>query len=71
MREGLQGQREKPFGIKKEFKNIGDNCWWEVEPNVGRMAHGVPKRVDRIKGLGNSIVPQIAEFLFRKCEVFR
>jgi len=48
MREGLQGQREKPFGIKKEFKNIGDNCWWEVEPNVGRMAHGVPKRVDRI-----------------------
>lgn len=34
---------------------------WDVEPNVGRVAHGIPKRVDRIKGLGNAIVPQIAE----------
>ena len=34
---------------------------WAVEPNVGRMAHGVPARVDRIKALGNSLVPQIAE----------
>ena len=35
--------------------------WWLVEPNVGRVAHGVPGRVHRLKGLGNSIVPQIAE----------
>ena len=34
---------------------------WDVEPNVGRVANGIPKRVDRIKGLGNAIVPQIAE----------
>jgi len=34
--------------------------WWAVEPNVRRVAHGIPKRVDRIKGLGNAIVPQIA-----------
>lgn len=34
---------------------------WDVEPNVGRVAHGIPKRVDRIKGLGNAIVPQIAQ----------
>jgi len=33
---------------------------WNVEPNVGRVAHGVPQRVDRLKGLGNAIVPQIA-----------
>ena len=33
--------------------------WWDVEPNVGRVAHGVPKRVDRLKSLGNSVVPQI------------
>ncbi len=34
---------------------------WDFEPNVGRVANGIPKRVDRIKGLGNAIVPQIAE----------
>lgn len=34
--------------------------WWSIEPNVGRVAHGIPNRVDRLKGLGNAIVPQIA-----------
>ncbi|PAE17267.1 DNA (cytosine-5-)-methyltransferase [Virgibacillus sp. 7505] len=32
--------------------------WWSVEPDVGRVANGVPNRVDRIKGLGNAVVPQ-------------
>lgn len=31
---------------------------WESEPDVGRVAHGVPHRVDRLKGLGNAVVPQ-------------
>lgn len=34
---------------------------WESEPGVGRVAHGVPHWVDRIKGLGNAVVPQVAE----------
>jgi DNA (cytosine-5)-methyltransferase 1 len=40
--------------------------WWLVEPNVGRVAHGVPKRVDRLRGLGNSVVPQIPEMIARR-----
>lgn len=32
--------------------------WWSAEPAVGRMAHGVPNRVDRIRCLGNAVVPQ-------------
>ena len=32
--------------------------WWPTEPNVGRVAHGVPHRVDRLKCLGNAVVPQ-------------
>ena len=32
---------------------------WETEPVVGRVAHGVSARVDRIKALGNSVVPQV------------
>ena len=32
--------------------------WWPTEPNVGRVAHGVPHRVDRLRCLGNAVVPQ-------------
>ncbi len=39
---------------------------WATEPDVGRVAHGVPHRVDRLRGLGNAIVPQIAEWLGRR-----
>ena len=38
---------------------------WETEPEVGRLANGVPNRVDRLRGLGNAVVPQIAEFIGR------
>ena len=37
--------------------------WWSVEPNVGRVAHGIPRRVDRLKSLGNSLVPQIPYYI--------
>ena len=33
--------------------------WWDIEPNVGRVAHGVSARTHRLKGLGNSLVPAI------------
>ena len=36
---------------------------WAAEPDVGRVADGVPARVDRLRGLGNSLVPQIAEWI--------
>ena len=39
---------------------------WRPEPDVGRVAHGVPGRVDRIRGLGNAVVPQVAEFVARE-----
>jgi len=38
---------------------------WAVEPDVGRVAYGVPARVDRLRGLGNSVVPQVAEHVGR------
>ena len=38
---------------------------WTVEPSVGRVAHGIPNRVDRLKGLGNAVVPQIPAVLGR------
>lgn len=38
---------------------------WESEPNVGRVANGIRDRVDRIRLLGNGVVPQTAEKAFR------
>lgn len=38
---------------------------WPIEPDVGRVANGVPHRVDRIKSLGNAIVPQVATEIMR------
>ena len=47
-----------------ERAGLGES-WWAVEPDVGRVANGVPKRVDRLKCLGNAVVPQVAEVIGR------
>lgn len=52
---------------RQDAENVGQSSrsteqWdWNIEPDVGRVANGIPKRVDRLKGLGNAIVPQIAQ----------
>jgi len=38
---------------------------WATEPDVGRVADGIPHRVDRLRGLGNAVVPQVAEYVGR------
>lgn len=43
--------------------SVGD--WWSTEPDVGRVAHGIPARVDRLRALGNAVVPQIPEIIGR------
>jgi DNA (cytosine-5)-methyltransferase 1 len=40
-----------------------DSGWWATEPEVGRVAHGVPARVDRLRGLGNAVVPQVSQHI--------
>jgi DNA (cytosine-5)-methyltransferase 1 len=39
---------------------------WLTEPDVGRVAHGVPSRVDRLRALGNAVVPQVVEVIGRR-----
>ena len=58
-REGLEGAEWQGFEGRGERPSIGS--WWKTEPELGRVANGIPRRVDRIKGLGNAIVPQIAQ----------
>jgi len=43
----------------------GSRQWWETEPELGRVVNGIPSRVDRLRGLGNAVVPQVAEFVAR------
>ncbi len=43
------------------LSNTQRQACWLPEPNVGRVAHGVPNRVDRIKSLGNAVVPQLVQ----------
>lgn len=50
------GQRQEQFGR---------GSWWSAEPDVGRVAHGIPNRVDRLKCLGNAVVPQQFYPIFR------
>lgn len=37
---------------------------WAAEPGMDRVADGVPRRVDRLRALGNAIVPQVAAQIF-------
>ena len=38
-------------------------AYWEAEPGMGRVVDGIPNRVDRIKGLGNAVVPMVVEVI--------
>ena len=57
---GDQSDRRRTHGRFFDAEIGGE---WEPEPNVGRVAHGVRNRVDRLKGLGNAVVPQIVEWI--------
>ncbi|MCX7773378.1 MAG: DNA cytosine methyltransferase [Clostridia bacterium] len=52
----VTSEPEGPGQYTRVFAEGGD--YWAVEPNVGRVANGVPNRVDRLKCLGNAVVPQ-------------
>jgi DNA (cytosine-5)-methyltransferase 1 len=56
---GETRKKESPGGHSTECSK------WTIEPDVGRVAHGIPERSHRLRGLGNAIVPQVAEQILR------
>ena len=59
-------QEQREVGRPEQSQFRGSDCGelqrsnWTTEPSVGRVANGIPYGMDRIKGLGNAIVPQVA-----------
>jgi len=51
--------------VQQEHANISNPCWWEAEPDVGRMADGVAAGLDRLKAIGNGQVPLCAATAWR------
>lgn len=47
-----------------DLRNVGKDIW-TTEPDVGRVANGVPARSHRLRALGNAVVPQIPELIGR------
>jgi DNA (cytosine-5)-methyltransferase 1 len=65
MRDGLEGLLPTGPAARAALRS-GSAGWWETEPDVGRVVDGVPARVDRLRCLGNAVVPQVAEFIGRR-----
>ena len=62
MEEAPGGESETgdQFALPAEYSGERNfNGWWGAEPDVGRVAHGVAFRVDRLAALGNGQVPAV------------
>lgn len=60
------GRLGKGASAEEERSRLTDYCRWQPEPELGRVAHGIPNRSHRLKGLGNAIVPQVAEVILKE-----
>lgn len=67
VRDGREKRTERPTQQEGwKASTDGAPVRWPSEPAVGRVVHGLPGRVDRIRGLGNAVVPQVAEWIGRR-----
>ena len=55
--QGLAIGQGQPSNARPELQALERADWWQSEPDVGRVAHGVAARVDRLKAIGNGQVP--------------
>jgi DNA (cytosine-5)-methyltransferase 1 len=55
------GRQEQRCAVADDEEHEAAECggWWGAEPNVGRVAHGVASRVDRLRAIGNGQVPAV------------
>lgn len=64
----LLGGRERDHTPSRR-SSLGEHRGWETDPadgpqpRMGRVAPRVPGRVDRLRALGNAVVPQVAQYI--------
>jgi len=46
-------------GNEPAFKGLAEIRWWDTEPELDRVAHGISHRVDRLRTIGNGQVPAV------------
>lgn len=64
---GVRGKRSAQSAMGRMVDGISSrldgHCRWLDEPDIPRVAKGVKNRANRLKALGNAVVPQIAEMI--------
>ncbi|MDH7787678.1 DNA (cytosine-5)-methyltransferase 1 [Ochrobactrum sp. 19YEA23] len=61
---GCFNKEERSGSVRGSAGSCSDGVGqWSVEPGLGRVANGVPHRVDRLEELGNAVVPQVPEII--------
>jgi len=69
-RPDSQGSAGPPEPVRWTFAFTDDaRCrsnFWEVEPGMGRLVDGLPGTMDRLRSLGNAVVPQVIEVIGRR-----
>lgn len=66
---GLEGDVRSVLAQPDDWRQYADaarSAWGNTTPRVCRGADGIPHRVDRLRGLGNAVVPQVAEWIARR-----
>ncbi|MDA3957335.1 DNA cytosine methyltransferase [Oceanispirochaeta sp.] len=63
-RPGILADGSSPPGSKKDDSIRSQSKEWSIKPVMGRVAHGLVSRVDRLKAIGNGQVPGVAAIAF-------
>ena len=60
----IECQEAHQAHARRPASGTGGSVGWETEPAVGRVADGVPGQLDRLRALGNAVVPRQAYPIF-------